>query len=155
VIGFLIAFFNFAYKRHKPTGWKSNHNLADDIVWLLYYLSLYWICLPYFPYITWAMPIFFYLLFKYLSLNLRVFKKKSIDTDNSYATGFFLMVIVNITFTLVITYYFVILFMTMTHDSWTSDSTRTCGPLTSGIAAMDMVISTVKNINNTTLYKFL
>ena len=99
-----------------------------DIVWIIYYQSLFWVSLAFFPYISAVFPIFVYLLFKFLYMNMRYLKRKPIKGYKTHQTGFLIMVLISITFVLIMAYYGVLLYLPMNHQQWVSDSTRTCGP---------------------------
>lgn len=125
IIALSIALFNYIIKGRRPgVNWRGDYRLSDDIVWLLYYISIFWVSIPYFPYLIVVMPFLLLGLFKFFVLNLRKFKKKPLINDSSHSLGFFIMLLVNLTFSLIIGYYGFMLYYTMSHSTWKNNSSK-------------------------------
>lgn len=63
--------------------WKDEYELSDQIVGLLYFQLLLWLCQIFFPFVTFIGLIFMYILFRYSYFSLRTFKAKPRQSSNS------------------------------------------------------------------------
>jgi len=63
--------------------WKDEYELSDQIVGLLYFQLLLWLCQIFFPFVTFIGLILMYLLFRYSYFSLRTFKAKPRQSSNS------------------------------------------------------------------------
>lgn len=70
-------------KVRKQTLWKKEYELSEEIVWILYYQAIIWICSIFFPYLTAVVPFMLYIMFKYNYFSLRKFKERPNRSSNA------------------------------------------------------------------------
>ena len=97
----------------RQKAWKDEYELSDEIVWLLYFQSLIWISMIFFPFIAIVSPIMMYILFKYCYFTLQKFQERPSRSSNSSVskpphdcnnfqdTGFYIMIFLNLTLVLI------------------------------------------------------
>lgn len=122
------------------------YEVSGHVVWMIYYQSIFWLSLAFFPYIAVIMPLFMLMLFKYSYFSLQKFYVRPGSSSNTYQTGYFIMILMTITFVLVAGFYSCLLYIPMEHSTWSSNSSRSCGPFTSKtyyMAQIDTLIDSV------------
>ena len=78
--------------------WKKEFETADELVWLIMFMSIIWLNMIYFPFLVFAAPIFLYLHFKFVKLRLVSWKVPPEDSSNDDTIGYFIMIFLNVTF---------------------------------------------------------
>lgn len=84
VVTSIVAFVKktFALMTRKPN-WKSEYELSQEIVWLLYFQAITWISQLFFPFCAIISPIMMYFLFKYCAFQLRKISDRPKNSSNS------------------------------------------------------------------------
>lgn len=106
----------------KKPSWKPEYELSKEIVWLLYFQAMIWVCQIFFPFLTAIVPIMLYALFKYAYFCLRRFQDRPKRSSNASDTGYFIMIFLNITLVSVSALIIVMMSVTMNHSQWVSVS---------------------------------
>lgn len=63
--------------------WKEEYNLSAEIVWILYFQSIIWISMVFFPFLAIAAPVMLYITFKYNYWSLKRLQERPERSSNS------------------------------------------------------------------------
>ncbi|CDW85244.1 UNKNOWN [Stylonychia lemnae] len=119
--------FYILYRCKRIQAWRKEYQVSQSIVWVIYYQSIYWLSVGFFPYITLFMPLILYLIFKIFYLDMKYFKTKPRQSSNSHQTGFFIMILLNVTFILIMIYYGFLFYIPMNHSNYATNTAKQCG----------------------------
>ena len=144
VIPLLTAFtFWILSKCKKATTWKKEIKVSQQVINLIYFQSLLWITLPYFPYVLLLAPFFLFIDFKFQSWKLYKLQIKPLEQTQSFEVIILIMRLFNLTLVLVLAYFGYFLTVEITHLTYGSKN-ELCGPYQDLVAANYVFIEYMK-----------
>ena len=141
-LGFVLINMIVAKVKKLPS-WKKEIKVAQQVINIIYFQGLLWICIPFFPYVILLAPIFLFLDFKFQSWRLGSLQAKPLEQTQSYDILILIMRLFNITVLMILAYFGYFLTVDMEHGTYSSG--KLCGPFPSKASANSVIINDIED----------
>ena len=152
-----IIYYKMKAKCQGLNNWRKEFETTDEVVWLIYFQSVIWVALIFYPFLAAIAPLVLYLHFKFIFYRLRNWKISPHMVTNKVTTGNYMMIFLNVTFIASAFLFALFLMWKIPHSNWASNSSTLCGPFVDKTKASKPVTdeigsnSTVKSILESTV----
>jgi hypothetical protein len=141
-LGFVILNMIVAKVKKLPS-WKKEIKVAQQVINIIYFQGLLWICVPFFPYVILLAPILLFLDFKFQSWRLGSLQTKPLEQTQSYDILILIMRLFNVTVLMILGYFGYFLTVEMRHGTYGSGNL--CGPFPSKTSANSVIINDIED----------